>query len=314
MSMKRTIPLAVLLVPLVGLGHVTAQQQQVPLQTSNSQQDEQRADRSQQARQKVGQEQSAESRVPGKQAKASTVKQVVINEFMNANKAEIELAQLAQEKTDNEELKQFAQTLIDDHQQLKQKLEKVAGKDRDQRGVEPGRRSGRGQSQGDRSPFGGARDEGQTQDSNRRNQGEQRQDRSEQTEGRQTPAFGGTQDDNARRQRGGAFARNASEQSSEVPEELCKILDQTAKNSLEMTKKMLKEHDGQDFQMGFLGQQIIAHTQMIAKLNAVQSEGPSGLEDFTEQALGKSKQHLKQAKELAKKLEDQEEVSRQARR
>jgi predicted outer membrane protein len=57
-----------------------------------------------------------------------TVQQAIIKKLTKANDAEIELAQLAQQKTDNQELRQLAQMLIQDHQAFNQQLEKVGQK------------------------------------------------------------------------------------------------------------------------------------------------------------------------------------------
>jgi predicted outer membrane protein len=53
------------------------------------------------------------------------VKQAIIKKLTRANDAEIELAKLAQQKTDNPELRQLTQTIIQDHQALNQQLEKL---------------------------------------------------------------------------------------------------------------------------------------------------------------------------------------------
>ena len=42
-----------------------------------------------------------------------------------AKQAEIELAQLAQQKTDNQEVRQLAQTLIDEHEALNEDLKQL---------------------------------------------------------------------------------------------------------------------------------------------------------------------------------------------
>jgi len=54
-----------------------------------------------------------------------TVEQALVMKLKKANQGEIELAQLTLQKTDNEEVRQLAQMLIDDHQTLNQDLKKI---------------------------------------------------------------------------------------------------------------------------------------------------------------------------------------------
>jgi len=149
-----------------------------------------------------------------------------------ANQAGIELAQLAQQKSDNQDVRQFAQTLIDDHQSLNQDLKKLGMKSRS------------------------------------------------------------------------ATAANHSTQMAMVPRELCRIGELACQNTLTMTKEMLGKHQGQDFNMAFLGQQCIAHMMMLAELKAIETEGPTGLRPFATSAATKVEKHLDKAKQLAKKLQD----------
>lgn len=65
-------------------------------------------------------------RVPYESQGAKTVKDALVEKLQKANDAEIELAKLAQQKSDNQEVKQMAQTLIQDHQALNQKLEQFS--------------------------------------------------------------------------------------------------------------------------------------------------------------------------------------------
>lgn len=61
------------------------------------------------------------------QPQGPTVKEALTQKLIKANEAEIELATLAQEKTENEELKQFASMLVKDHQQFNKILQQHVG-------------------------------------------------------------------------------------------------------------------------------------------------------------------------------------------
>ncbi len=189
-----------------------------------------------------------------------TVTQALVKKMQKANEAEIELAKLAQQKTDNDEVKQLTKTVIEDHQSLNQQLQKMnAGSSGNagSRQQNSNNRSDRATSQAGQSGL-----------------------------SRQGDSMGG--------------------QSSHVPEQLCKITEQACQNSLEMTKEMLNSKQGQNFNMGFLSQQIVAHTMALAELKAIKSSGPEELNEVVTTAIDKTEQHLKRAKEIAKKLEDNE--------
>jgi predicted outer membrane protein len=186
-----------------------------------------------------------------------TVKEALVQKLIKANEAEIELAKLAQQKTDNEELKQLAAMIVKDHQQLNQTLNKHAGK-------QSAGNEGSGKSTADQASQDRKRDQATTTS---------------------------------------AKSERASDTPT-VPKELCKVSEQACENALKMTKEMLSNYDGQDFNMAFLGQQCVAHTMMLAELKAIESTGPKELRDLASQAAKKVETHLEKAKQLAKKLED----------
>lgn len=98
----------------------------------------------------------------------------------------------------------------------------------------------------------------------------------------------------------------ANSKGQRVPTQLCQIADQACDNAMKMTKDMLTKYEGQDFQMAFLGQQCVAHTMMLAELKAIESTGPKELQPIAQEAISKVEKHLEKAKQLAKKLEDDE--------
>ncbi|MEO9590102.1 DUF4142 domain-containing protein [Rhodopirellula bahusiensis] len=98
----------------------------------------------------------------------------------------------------------------------------------------------------------------------------------------------------------------ANSKGQRVPAQLCQIADQACDNAMKMTKDMLTKYEGQDFQMAFLGQQCVAHTMMLAELKAIESTGPQELQPIAQEAISKVEKHLEKAKQLAKKLEDDE--------
>lgn len=158
------------------------------------------------------------------------------------NNAEIELANLALEKTENAQVRQFAEKMIKDHTAFADKLQGVAP---------AGRRAGEARTGG-----GGAAAEGR----------------------------GGS---------GRVSMHTLSEQA-------CKI-------ELEMTKELLSHYKGQDFDMGYLGQQIVAHTKMLAKLKTAKEHSNGELQQLVDEGITTTQKHLEEAKSIAKKLESKED-------
>ncbi len=90
--------------------------------------------------------------------------------------------------------------------------------------------------------------------------------------------------------------------SGHVPHMLVALHDQTCDNELQLTKQMLEKHEGSDFEMAYIGQQIIAHTCMLAKLQALKTSGPQELQQLVAQGEQTTRQHLDQATKIAKEL------------
>lgn len=201
-----------------------------------------------------------------------TVKEAILKKLHKANEAEIELAKMAQQRSSSSEVKQLAQTIIRDHQALNSELEVcLDGKDEHHGGTSTADRS---------NP--------KTADHATRNS-RLATDRS--------PAK--TVASNRDRQ-----AAHGSNATATVPQELCELGERACDNALEMTKKMLDNYRGQDFDMAFLGQQLVAHTMMLAELQAIQSSGPKELRAIAGKAIDKVTKHRGEAQKLAKRLED----------
>ncbi|TWU08515.1 DUF4142 domain-containing protein [Stieleria varia] len=201
-----------------------------------------------------------------------TVREAIVQKLQKTNEAEIELAKMAMQRTDNQELKQLAQMIIQDHQQCNQKLQ--------QWGSQNDKRSSQDQL-------------GRNQDAGENRVGNQKRPN-------KTDQF-------ASRPTGDA---TGDAQSARVPNELWRVGEQACENALKMTKDMLGNYEGQDFNMAFLGQQCVAHTMMLAELKAIASVGPEELQTFAQETSQKVEQHLEKCKQLAKKLEDDRSKSR----
>lgn len=188
----------------------------------------------------------------------TTVKQAIAKKLMMANKAEIELAQLAKQKSKNPKLNQIADKLISDHRQLNEKLQKW----------EPN--------------SGNAQNQGATSRSGIQNSTLQDTPASEQRTGRD----------------------RADSMKGNVPQALCAIMDKASENALTMTKEMLQNYDGEEFDMAFVGQQVVAHMMLLAELKAIESQNLEEISQIAGKAASTTEQHLEELKGLAKELKD----------
>ncbi len=237
-----------------------------------------------------------------------TVEEALVKKIKKSNEAEIELAQLAQEKVEDQGFRQFTQKLIQDHQQMNQQLDSMVS-------TNAGRAA---QGSASDSPTSTSRQPGTSQPSPGQN-----------TPGQNAPGRRATNSDEQARAQAGQDAQNqpgaagrqgegrpgegrqgqgrgqmAGMGGGRVPQILCTIMEEACDNNLEMTKKMLQEYEGQDFKMAFLGQQIVAHTASLAEMKAIESSGPAQLKALAQQASPKIQEHLDMAKQMAKKFED----------
>ncbi len=225
-----------------------------------------------------------------------SVVEALAKKIKKSNEAEIELAQLAQEKVEDQGFRQFTQKLVQDHQQMNEQLDRLVSAS----GGGAGQRGNTGTTSGN------LKEPGSTQSPAGQNgagpSGVGQRGNANSDEAASTPAGQDGQNQAAAPGRQGRGQMGAM--GGRVPQMLCTIMDEACDNNLEMTKKMLQEHDGQNFKMAFLGQQIVAHTACLAEMKAIESSGPEPLKSLAKQAAPKIQEHLDMAKQMAKKFED----------
>lgn len=209
------------------------------------------------------------------------------------NKAEIELAQLALQKSQNEEVKKFAQQMIQDHteflgklKQFNPQIELVSTTAR-----QPGNAA-------DAQPFNAEEAQPRNAEEAQPRSAVQPQLRDDNPDRERTPGqqgrIGRGQSDDVDGQRGGRQSQ------------LMQIHDRACEMKLQMTKQLLSEYEGQDFDMGYLGQQVVAHIDMLAHLKAMQNVGDSEFQQLVTEGAQTTQQHLDHAKMLCRQLEGKE--------
>jgi predicted outer membrane protein len=214
--------------------------------------------------------QAVDARAVGQSSEAQYLTEYFADQLMLANHSEIELAKIAQERSTNNEVKQFAKMLIDDHTQLDAKLKQAAPKAAET--FAENRRV--------------ATDLGRIA----RNIRERVSDR---VTDRETPAVDRVQTRTAARELGEQLALTR----------LCQINHAAARNHQELSKRLLEKYQGQDFDMAFLGMQIGAHGWLLSELQALNGVGTPEFQEIVGSATQSVQHHLEQAKALSKKLE-----------
>ncbi len=91
-------------------------------------------------------------------------------------------------------------------------------------------------------------------------------------------------------------------QQDHVPQQLVQLMDRTCDNSLQQSKEMLQQHRNEDFDMAYIGQQIVMHSMMLAELKALESDGPKQLQPIVQSAKRTTESHMKEAKQIAEQL------------
>ena len=228
----------------------------------------------------------------------ASLQSILVEKLTMANRAEIELSQLAQQQSTNEEVKSFAGKMIQEHQQLTERLQTLAGApqartlpaDAQTRDAQT-RDAQAGDAQGVGTQLRDSAAERLEAASNRLENASQRLSNASDRLNDETPD-GARRSDADQRRMGRA---------DPLPE-LRKIGKQAAENTLSMTKQLLQEHDGEAFDACYVGQQVVAHTCMLAELQALDGVGSAEFQQFVSQAKQATEGHLTHAKQLAKQV------------
>jgi predicted outer membrane protein len=208
------------------------------------------------------------------------------------NHAEVELGKLAVERSDNAAVKQFAEQMIDEHSKYLGKLQQFV----------PGERQGSttttNRTTRETSP-------GATDSPRRELDPPARNDTRP-----ADPDRAATDPNRAGELRGQDTVRSTTVQTRTHAGSHDNVIMQVGMDAchrkLQMTKELLEEYQGQDFDMGYLGQQIIAHVEMLATLKAMENHGTPEFQQVVKEGIQRTEAHLKHAKAIASRLEDKE--------
>jgi predicted outer membrane protein len=213
--------------------------------------------------------------------------------LLGQNKAEVELSQIALQRSENAEVKQFAQKMITDHQKMIDQLQPLA--------MTQG-----GANRGASSILGG----------NSESQG-----RSETTEGRtsDTTALPGSSGASQTLPPSGTSAAippatttteitasaTATAAGGGALHQLMQIDRQINERCLQMAKEELQQKSGAEFDKCYVGNAIGMHGHALAALEVIGKQTQGTLAQVAQQAQPTVQQHFDSAKKLMKQLEGQ---------
>jgi predicted outer membrane protein len=218
--------------------------------------------------------------------------------LLTHNKAEIAISEFAQGKAQNAEVKKFAQQMVQDHQQMAQRLQQVAGKHgTTQRGSREYERERESTSTTTRLPGSPGADNTVTR----------------------TDDSAGTDvnvnvNRDARETEIEGTAASGSEAGHGVLMQLASIEKQITDRCTQAAKQELGQKSGAEFDECFIGAQVKGHMEMLAALEVIGQETQGELRQVAEEAKPKVQEHLDKAKQLAQQLKAGSAAGSQAER
>jgi len=234
------------------------------------------------------------------------------------NQGEVEIGKFASEHAQNQQVKQFAQMMVSDHQALLPRLQQLAGDQssserssstqRTSSEMQSGQSGQLGQSNQQSATSGGlgqqAGGSGVTGQPGRQ---------SETSGSSQFGQPGGSQQAGQSGQAGGQVGQSgqSSTQSSiasrmsgdsNAIQQLIAIDRQIAENCTRNLREKLQEKQGAEFDMAYIGSQIVMHNDMLSSLEVLKNQTSGQLRQVVQEAEPKVKQHLQQAEQIAEQL------------
>lgn len=222
----------------------------------------------QQAGQRERQREGQQSRQSGSQTDGQLAAVLIID-----NQKEIALAEIAAQEAQNEQVKQFAQKMIQDHKQFVQQLQRFAesaGIQEQQFTLESGATGERSRSTTQQRP-----------------QQAEREERSREEES------------TARRAARPAELGEGSQQGVNF----VSLKKELAQQSLQSIRQDLQEKSGSEFDHCYMFGQVMAHMHMADALKVFSKHASPQLQETLQKGLQTTQQHLTQAKQIAQQVE-----------
>jgi len=190
------------------------------------------------------------------------------------NEAEVQLSQIAQQKSENPQVKQFAEQMIQDHKKMIEQLQPLAA-------MQPGARRGVSGAIGTQTET----------------------ERSASPTGT-TESTPGTTETTTETRTGAATAERPMAGGGAI-HQIAQVEKQIGDRCLQNAKEELQQKSGAEFDKCFVGMAVGAHMQAVAALQVIGQQTQGQLAQVAKQAEPTVQQHLDHAKQLMKQLEGQ---------
>lgn len=215
----------------------------------------------------------AERRAGGQHYGQQGVSDQIVQLLIHMNRGEIKCSKKGQEQAQSEQVKQFAQEMVDAHTQYLQKLQQAAG-------------------QSAQPP---------TTASNQRGQREQQAQPGQQPQ-RITPQTPSS--DVARDQQRDSIQTEVETEAASDGSFLGYVI-QLGEQRGKLMEQELQQKQGAEWDKCFMGQQILMHTEALAALQSAQNQVSESLQGVISEGIQTTQAHLEKAKSIAKSLEQQ---------
>ncbi|MGE0758329.1 MAG: DUF4142 domain-containing protein [Pirellulaceae bacterium] len=239
------------------------------------------------------------------------------------NHEEIALAEFAMQHAQNDQVRQFAQQMIQDHRKVLGQLQRFAPEAASmQLSAEAGAagqqgRQGQAGQQGQRGQPGQAAGQARTESATdaRQTAATSQSARERQTTANPATQQPGTSTAQSRDATSGARGREVPTSierregsddqvaAGSYEHHLMALGKQTAEECLRLTKAELQRHTGEHFAQAYIGQQVGAHIGMLAQINASEQFASPELKQVLDQGRQITQQHMDHARQLMAQLE-----------
>jgi hypothetical protein len=225
------------------------------------------------------------------------------------NEEEIAILQFAQDRIQNDELKQAARKMIDDHQQAISKLERFAM----HRGTAAAGRSGQSTAGATGGEVGRTTRETLRPNANDAQATDAASGSSTSRGGTTTGAQSSSGTNGGGTGRGTASGTGAAAASAGIGSahatggdlgmRMYQIAQREKEQCLQLTKADLQKHEGEKFDKALTGQQSVMHASMLAKLNAIEGQTSAEFNQLAQQLAQTTQQHKEHLDQLMTQLD-----------
>jgi len=223
--------------------------------------------------------------------------QALVRYISAGNEAEIRVNEFAQQQAENEQVKQFAQKMVQEHTQMGDKLRQASQGGQGGQPGATGRPGAEGRNRGALRNESGA---GQAGEGAGRRSGAGRNNESGAGDDSSVSLL---QEDDLQGRRAGQGQRAGG--AMRGGNAAIALHEEIKRQCAESTIAALREKQGAEFDHSFMHQQVVAHMAMLDTLKVTQKHASPNLRPVLQEGQQHAQQHLDQARQILEQLENQ---------